>query len=79
MKKISFLFLIVFTLTAHASVKYSEFIDNQIQLLYKMNDANISQEEASELLKEQENMYEDALYRLMADKSYYINSMIYLP
>ncbi len=75
MKKIFFLSLFVFTLTAHAGVKYSKFIDNQIQLAYKMNDANISQEEASELLKEQENMYEDALYRLMADKSYYINNL----
>ncbi|MEN4053573.1 MULTISPECIES: mechanosensitive ion channel family protein [Sulfurimonas] len=75
MKKIFFLFLVVLTLTAHAGVKYSEFIDSQIQLVYKMNDANISQEEASKLVKEQEDMYEDAFYKLMADKSYYVNNL----
>jgi MscS family membrane protein len=75
MRKIFFLLFFVFVFVGHAEVKYSEFIDSQIQLTYKMNDANITQEEASELVKEQENMYEDALYKMMADKSYYINNL----
>jgi len=75
MKKILFLLLFVLTLAAHATVKYSEFIDAQIQLTYKMHDANITQAEASKLVKKQEEMYKNALYGLMADKSHYINHL----
>ncbi len=57
------------------SVKYSDFIDKQIQLIYAMNDANLSQEKASELVKEQEKLYENELYKLMSDKTYYINNL----
>jgi len=65
----------VLALHAEANVKYSQFIDKQIQLTYEMNDANLSQEKASRLVKEQEDLYEDELYKLMSDKSYYINNL----
>ena len=68
-------FVVFFTLHAEEKVKYSPFIDAQIKLTYEMNDANLSQEKASELVKRQEKMYEDELYKLMSDKSYYIEHM----
>jgi MscS family membrane protein len=68
------LFLLL-TLSAEANVKYSQFIDQQIALTYEMNDANLSQQKASELVKKQESMYEDALYKLMADKEYYLKNL----
>jgi len=78
MKKI-FLFLLfylcLFSGIVEAKVKYSEFIDNQIKLIYEMNDANISQQKASQLVKEQEALYDNALYKLMSDKSYYIEHL----
>ncbi len=72
------LFLVLFTLSvlaAETHVKYSKFIDEQIQLTYKMNDANLSQEKASELVKKQEDLYENELYKLMSDKSYYMKDL----
>ena len=59
----------------HSKVKYSPFIDAQIELTYEMNDANLSQEKASELVQKQEEMYDDQLYRLMADKEYYLKHL----
>jgi len=70
--------LLFFALSLFAegtSVKYSSFIDKQIQLTYEMNDANLSQEKASRLVKEQEDLYEDELYKLMSDKNYYIKHL----
>ena len=75
MRYLLVLFLLVVTLSAEANVKYSEFIDKQIQLTYKMNDANLSQEDATRLVQEQEELYERELYKLMSDKSYYINNL----
>jgi len=72
MRLLSVLLFLIFTVSAQANVKYSPFIDSQIQLTYEMNDANISEEKASELVKKQEDMYEDELYKLMSDKNYYI-------
>ena len=75
MRYLVVLFLLLFSLSAQANVKYSPFIDKQIKLTYEMNDANISQKKASQLVKEQEAMYDDALYKLMSDKSYYIEHL----
>ena len=74
MKQLLVLFLFVFSLSASTHVKYSEFIDTQLALTLKMADANLTQEEVSELVKEQEILYEKALYSLMAQKQYYINN-----
>jgi len=70
-----FVLFFLLTLHAQADVKYSPFIDAQIQLTYEMNDANLSQKRVSELVKKQEEMYDEALYKLMADKSYYIEHL----
>ena len=75
MKHLLVLFLFIFSLSANTQhVKYSEFIDTQLALTLKMADANLTQEEVSELVEEQETLYEKALYNLMAQKQYYINN-----
>jgi MscS family membrane protein len=75
MKYIFILFLLFYSVVANASAKYSNFIDKQIELTYKMNDTNLSQEDASTLVKTQEDLYEDELYKLMTNKSYYIKNL----
>ena len=68
------LFIIFSSLQANAKVKYSEFIDAQLQLIMQMSDANLTQEEVSNLVEKQERLYEQALYQLMAKKQSYINN-----
>jgi len=69
------LFLLFFSLQANAKVKYSEFIDSQLQLTLKMSDANLTQEELSKLVEKQDALYEKALYTLMAQKQRYIDDV----
>jgi len=66
------LLLISSCLFSQAKVKYSPFIDSQLKIIYKMNDANISQKEISRLVKLQELSYDKALDELMAQKQKYI-------
>jgi MscS family membrane protein len=73
-----YLFILVFLVisaTAGTGFKYSPFIDKQLELTLRMNDANLTQEEISKLVEEQDILYEKALYQLMAQKSDYINNV----
>ncbi len=65
-----------FGVVANANVKYSTFIDQQLKLTMQMSDANITQKKVSDLMKEQEALYEKALYTLMSKKQKYINNAI---
>ena len=74
--RIFFIFLLLlFTSVVSADVKYSPFLDKQIAIAYELDDANLSQPKAMKLVKEQERLYEEELYTLMADKSYYLNHL----
>ncbi len=75
MKYLLVLFLFVLSLSANTHVKYSEFIDTQLALTLKMTDANLTQGEVSKLVEEQEKFYNKALYKLIAQKQYYINNL----
>jgi len=75
LKLLLLILIFIVSLQAKEDIKYSPFIDKQIKLTYQMNDANISQEEASKLVLKQEEMYQQALYSLMANKSQYINNL----
>ncbi|MEO1953452.1 MAG: mechanosensitive ion channel family protein, partial [Campylobacterales bacterium] len=75
MKLLLLILIFIVSLQAKEDIKDSPFIDKQIKLTYQMNDANISQEEASKLVLKQEEMYQQALYSLMANKSKYINNL----
>jgi len=59
----------------NAKVKYSEFIDKQIVLEKKMNDANLTQEEIKTLVEEQDRIYKEALNHLMANKQSYLEHL----
>lgn len=74
-KKFLFIFILIFGIALNADVKYSEFIDAQIKLVYEINDANGSQDKIQRLLHKQEAMYESELNRLMYDKQAYLNSL----
>ncbi|MEN4044765.1 mechanosensitive ion channel family protein [Sulfurimonas sp. NWX367] len=58
-----------------AKVKYSEFIDAQLQLVYQMNDANLSQEQIENLLQKQEYMYDQELNTIISNKQQYIENV----
>ena len=75
MKYLLVLFLFVLSLSANTHVKYSAFIDTQLALTLKMTDANLTQGEVSKLVEEQEKFYNKALYKLIAQKQYYINNL----
>ena len=67
--------LLLFTLSLFAKdqFKYSPFIDKQIEITYKLNDANISEEEATKLLHLQTELYEKKLNNVMMNKNEIIN------
>ena len=76
MKKV---FLFVLTLLVpfmlNAAVRYSPFIDQQIALTLKMDDANLTQKEIYKLVQKQEHMYEAQLDDLMVNKAVYIEKL----
>ncbi len=68
-------FLVLFTsIVLNANVKYTPFLDKQIELTEKMNDANLTQKEIYKLVKEQEDLYEEQLNELMANKATFLNT-----
>jgi len=75
MKIVLIFALLVFANTLNAKVKYSEFIDAQLQLVYQMNDANLSQEQIEDLVRKQEYMYDQELNKIISNKQYYIENV----
>ena len=67
------IFFIPFIL--NAEVKYSSFIDQQIALTFKMNDANLTQKDIYNLVQTQEYMYEEQLNELMVNKAHYLENL----
>ncbi len=65
----------MFASTLSAKVKYSDFIDTQLQLVYSMNDANLTQHQIQKLVQKQEYMYEQELNNIMSNKQYYIENV----
>ncbi|WP_304542796.1 mechanosensitive ion channel family protein [Sulfurimonas microaerophilic] len=71
MKKILFLFVIIFSSSLIAA-SYSTFIDAQLQNYYKMDDNNISEEEIQQILQDENRLYNNALTTLLVDRNKYI-------
>ncbi|ADN09577.1 MscS Mechanosensitive ion channel [Sulfurimonas autotrophica DSM 16294] len=67
--------LFAFGVTLNAKVKYSKFIDTQLQLVYQMNDANLSQEQIEDLVQKQEYLYDQELNKIISNKQYYIENV----
>jgi MscS family membrane protein len=75
-KKLFLFFLFLSSLVfGDNGFKYSPFVDSQLKIVYKMNDANITQDEIKELVKKQEIAYERALDELMAQKQKYVKDL----
>ncbi len=77
-KKFLSLFLLFFSFVAVATatdIKYTSFIDNQLELVHQMNDNNATEKGIEKLIKKQEILYEQALDHLMSNKKHYINNI----
>ena len=72
-------FLVVFLLFTSAlfsgSVKFEPFMQKQINIVEKMNDLNVTQEQIETLLTTQNRLYEDAVDKLMINKNRYIKNI----
>ena len=76
LRSIFILACFIFSLYAQeTSVKYTKFLDEQIKLTYALNDENNTQQKLAQLVQEQQKMYENALYQLMANKEYYLKNL----
>lgn len=74
MKKAVVLLLVLLTTLLHAKTyHYGPFIDKQIELTLKLDDANISDEEIEDILQKKQDLYEEKLEEILSNKSYYIN------
>ena len=73
-QKFLFLFLFVFAFLGKADAQYSKFIDAQLQLVYEMNENNVTQEKLEGLIETQNLEYEKALEVLMANKADFLNA-----
>jgi len=73
MRVVFLVLLFTLSLFAKEHYKYSPFIDKQIEITYKLSDANISEEEATKLLHLQTELYEKELNYVMMNKNEIIN------
>lgn len=70
MKKLFFI-LVTFVFITN-SFAFTKFIDAQLQNYYKLNDANLSQEEIEQTIEDEGKLYHLALQRLLANKTKFI-------
>ena len=73
MRVVLLLFILLFGLDAKEHVKFTPFIDAQLQFVSAMNENNMSKEDIQELVSREEESYSDALDYLMIHKTDYIN------
>ena len=73
-KKFLFLFALVafLSVAVNAGEKYTKFIDKQLELVYEMNENNITQEKIEDIMNIQEIAYDKALDVLMENKNNFI-------
>jgi MscS family membrane protein len=74
MKIFLFLLLFAFAFLASADAEYTKFVDAQLELVYEMNEDNVTQEKIESLIEIQNLAYEKALDVLMANKADFLNS-----
>jgi MscS family membrane protein len=70
MKKLFFV-LVTFVFITN-SFAFTKFIDAQLQNYYKLNDANLSQEEIEQTIEDEGKLYHKALQYLLANKTKFI-------
>ncbi|WP_324172595.1 mechanosensitive ion channel family protein [Sulfurimonas sp.] len=74
MKKIFFLFFLLFPVLIFGKINFMPFVENQLELIKEMNSENITQEEIVKIIKKQEVMYSKAINELLEDKERYLAS-----
>jgi len=74
-KVLLFVLTLLVPFMLNAAVRYSPFIDEQIALTLKIDDANLTQKEIYNLVQKQEHMYEAQLDDLMVNKALYIDKL----
>ncbi|MDD2789982.1 MAG: mechanosensitive ion channel [Sulfurimonas sp.] len=75
MKKFLFLSVFFASFLFAAEIKYSPLIDQQILLVQKINDANISKNDLKSILHEQKLLYVEALEYIMSNKKEYLQEI----
>ena len=69
------LLLFVLPLFLYAkSVHYGPFIDRQIELTLKLNDPKLDEKQIEAILDQKEQLFEEALEEILANKAKYLNS-----
>ncbi|MEA2099250.1 MAG: mechanosensitive ion channel family protein [Campylobacterota bacterium] len=73
-KKLLILLIIFssFTLSANAKVEYTPFVNQQISFISQLQDNNLTEENITNLLKEQENHYLETLEYMISHKKAFI-------
>lgn len=74
-KTIFLLYMLFGTITFANEVKYTEFVDAQIEIAQQMSESNITQQKIESLLEVQNSMYEAALNTIMRDKNSYTSDI----
>ena len=68
-----FYFLLFILLHTSLYGNYPLWIDNQLQLIQKINDENLSREEVTVALQNREKLYDSALEMILLNKEYFLN------
>lgn len=70
------LFIVLFAVTIYANeeVRFTPFIDKQINILNKINDVNVTSEQLLEFSKEEDNLYTAEMYRVLKNKQSFIDN-----
>ncbi len=66
--------MLAFGVFAHAESGFSPFIQEQLAYFYKIDDANLTQEQMQDLVRQQEQSYTTALETIMGDKQAYFQT-----
>ena len=67
-------FLIFSFLSLSADSKFEPFIQEQINMVYQINDENVTQEKIMNITKAQEKLYSDVLDKILANKKEYLHA-----
>jgi hypothetical protein len=68
------LFILLSSSIYAKEIKFTAFIDQQVLLIEKMDESNVTESDIKELLEKQEVAFEKIINKLMVDKNYYMKS-----
>jgi MscS family membrane protein len=68
------LFILLSSSIYAKEIKFTAFIDQQVLLIEKMDESNVTESDIKELLEKQEVAFEKIINKRMVDKNYYMKS-----